>query len=53
MYSLGRADYGMLGLGEGAKEKNTPTAIPNLPKSSSVSCGERVGYAVTEDGESE
>ncbi|KAJ6663456.1 hypothetical protein lerEdw1_009535, partial [Lerista edwardsae] len=50
VYSLGRADYGMLGLGEGAKEKSTPTVIPGLPKSSSVACGERVGYAVTEDG---
>uniref|UniRef100_A0A8D0DGZ2 Regulator of chromosome condensation 1 n=1 Tax=Salvator merianae TaxID=96440 RepID=A0A8D0DGZ2_SALMN len=50
VYSLGRADYGMLGLGKGASDKNVPTAIPDLPKSSSVACGERVGYAVTEDG---
>ncbi|XP_053124257.1 regulator of chromosome condensation isoform X1 [Hemicordylus capensis] len=50
VYSLGRADYGMLGLGEGVAEKNTPIAIPGLPKSTSVACGERVGYAVTEDG---
>ncbi|KAJ7304250.1 hypothetical protein JRQ81_011789 [Phrynocephalus forsythii] len=50
VYSLGRADYGMLGLGEGASEKNAPTIIPGLPKSSAVACGERVGYAVTEDG---
>ncbi|XP_078238677.1 regulator of chromosome condensation-like [Pogona vitticeps] len=50
VYSLGRADYGMLGLGEGVSEKSTPTIIPGLPKSSSVACGERVGYAVTEDG---
>nr|XP_056702422.1 regulator of chromosome condensation [Euleptes europaea] len=50
VYSLGRADYGMLGLGEGTEEKNTPTAIPGLAKASSVACGERVGYAVTEDG---
>lgn len=50
VYSLGRADYGMLGLGEGVEEKSTPTAIPGLPKALSVSCGERVGYAVTEDG---
>ncbi|XP_007439901.1 regulator of chromosome condensation [Python bivittatus] len=50
VYSLGRADYGMLGLGKGVGEKNSPTAIPGLPKSSSVACGERVGYAVTEDG---
>ncbi|XP_066494440.1 regulator of chromosome condensation isoform X2 [Tiliqua scincoides] len=50
VYSLGRADYGMLGLGKGVEEKSTPTFIPGLPKSSSVACGERVGYAVTEDG---
>nr|XP_060628700.1 regulator of chromosome condensation-like [Anolis sagrei ordinatus] len=49
--SLGRADYGMLGLGQGCSEKNTPTAIPGIPKSSSVACGERVGFAVTEDGQ--
>nr|XP_028594501.1 regulator of chromosome condensation [Podarcis muralis]XP_028594502.1 regulator of chromosome condensation [Podarcis muralis] len=48
--SLGRADYGMLGLGEGASDKNAPTAVPGLPKASSVACGERVGFAVTEDG---
>ncbi|ETE69318.1 Regulator of chromosome condensation [Ophiophagus hannah] len=50
VYSLGRADYGMLGLGKEVGEKNTPTAVPGLPKSTSVACGERVGYAVTEDG---
>uniref|UniRef100_A0A8C5RVS6 Regulator of chromosome condensation 1 n=1 Tax=Laticauda laticaudata TaxID=8630 RepID=A0A8C5RVS6_LATLA len=53
VYSLGRADYGMLGLGKEAGEKNSPTAVPGLPKSTSVACGERVGYAVTEDGEPE
>ncbi|XP_015264654.1 PREDICTED: regulator of chromosome condensation isoform X2 [Gekko japonicus] len=50
VYSLGRADYGMLGLGEGVEEKSMPTAIPGLAKASSIACGERVGYAVTEDG---
>ncbi|XP_058052192.1 regulator of chromosome condensation [Ahaetulla prasina] len=50
VYSLGRADYGMLGLGKEVGEKNSPTAVPGLPKSTSVACGERVGFAVTEDG---
>ncbi|KAM3829624.1 regulator of chromosome condensation [Vipera latastei] len=50
VYSLGRADYGMLGLGKGVGEKNSPTSVPGLPKSTSVACGERVGYSVTEDG---
>lgn len=53
VYSLGRADYGMLGLGKGVGEKNSPTAVPGLPKSTSVACGERVGYSMTEDGEPE
>lgn len=50
-YSLGRAEYGRLGLGEGAEEKSTPTPIPRLPTVSSVACGASVGYAVTKDGE--
>ncbi|XP_019368066.1 PREDICTED: regulator of chromosome condensation [Gavialis gangeticus] len=49
-YSLGRADYGRLGLGEGAEEKSDPTPIPGLPSVSSVACGASVGYAVTKDG---
>lgn len=49
-YSLGRADYGRLGLGEGAEEKSDPTPIPGLPNVSSVACGASVGYAVTKDG---
>ncbi|XP_017525240.1 regulator of chromosome condensation isoform X1 [Manis javanica] len=49
-YSLGRAEYGRLGLGEGAEEKSTPTPIPRLPTVSSVACGASVGYAVTKDG---
>lgn len=50
-YSLGRAEYGRLGLGEGAEEKSTPTVIPDLPSISSVACGASVGYAVSSDGE--
>uniref|UniRef100_A0A8C2TX06 Regulator of chromosome condensation 1 n=1 Tax=Coturnix japonica TaxID=93934 RepID=A0A8C2TX06_COTJA len=50
-YSLGRAEYGRLGLGEGAEEKSTPTVIPDLPNISSVACGASVGYAVSSDGE--
>ncbi|XP_034875207.1 regulator of chromosome condensation isoform X5 [Mirounga angustirostris] len=49
-YSLGRAEYGRLGLGEGAEEKSIPTLIPRLPAVSSVACGASVGYAVTKDG---
>lgn len=50
-YSLGRAEYGRLGLGEGAEEKSIPTLISRLPAVSSVACGASVGYAVTKDGE--
>ncbi|KAM4698879.1 regulator of chromosome condensation isoform 1-T3 [Discoglossus pictus] len=49
-YSLGRAEYGRLGLGENAEEKSEPTLIPDLPKIASVNCGASVGYAVSIDG---
>lgn len=49
-YSLGRAEYGRLGLGEGAEEKSIPTHISRLPIVSSVACGASVGYAVSKDG---
>ncbi|XP_040835640.1 regulator of chromosome condensation isoform X1 [Ochotona curzoniae] len=49
-YSLGRAEYGRLGLGEGAEEKSVPTLISKLPAVTSVACGASVGYAVTKDG---
>ncbi|NXG62579.1 RCC1 protein, partial [Hemiprocne comata] len=49
-YSLGRAEYGRLGLGAGAEEKSTPTLIPDLPSICSVACGASVGYAVSSDG---
>ncbi|VTJ54992.1 Hypothetical predicted protein [Marmota monax] len=49
-YSLGRAEYGRLGLGEGAEEKSIPTLISRLPTVVSVACGASVGYAVTKDG---
>ncbi|CAM2104847.1 unnamed protein product [Caretta caretta] len=49
-YSLGRAEYGRLGLGEGAEEKSMPTLIPELPSVTSIACGASVGYAVTQEG---
>lgn len=50
-YSLGRAEYGRLGLGTGAQERSSPTAIAELPSIASVACGASVGYAVSTDGE--
>ncbi|KAM5182363.1 regulator of chromosome condensation [Mantella aurantiaca] len=49
-YSLGRAEYGRLGLGENAEEKSEPTLIPGLPKIASVACGASVSYAVSQNG---
>lgn len=49
-YSLGRSEYGRLGLGETAEEKSEPTVIPDLPKIASVACGASVSYAVSKDG---
>ena len=54
MYSLGRKDYGLLGLGEDvSEEKSEPTAIPTLKdvKCSSVNCGSAVSFAVAENGQ--
>ena len=51
-YAIGRAEYGRLGLGEGAAETSTPTIIPALEgvEVSSVACGEQVSFAVTKSG---
>lgn len=53
VYSLGRKEYGRLGLGEsGLEEKSKPTVVPKLQgkKCVHVSCGTAVSYAVTNDG---
>ena len=52
-HSLGRKEYGRLGLGESnLEEKSKPTVIPLLKskKVVHVSCGTAVSYAVTNDG---
>ncbi|KAK6466263.1 regulator of chromosome condensation-like [Huso huso] len=49
-YSLGRAEYGRLGLGEGAQEVKEPTVVPGLTGVQSVACGASVSCAVTKDG---
>lgn len=51
VYSLGRADYGRLGLGEGAEEKTEPTPVMGMEPACGVTCGTSVSYAVTRDGE--
>ncbi|XP_062890123.1 regulator of chromosome condensation [Mobula hypostoma] len=50
VHSLGRAEYGRLGLGEDATEKSTPTIIQGLPVITDVACGASVSYAISKDG---
>ncbi|GBM50060.1 Regulator of chromosome condensation [Araneus ventricosus] len=52
VYSMGREDYGRLGLGENCGEKSSPTLIVSLEneKCSNISCGNDVSFAVTEEG---
>ncbi|XP_035386636.1 LOW QUALITY PROTEIN: regulator of chromosome condensation [Electrophorus electricus] len=50
VYSLGRAEYGRLGLGEGVEEKSEPTPVTGLSSASVVACGASVSYAVTKQG---
>ncbi|XP_063734306.1 regulator of chromosome condensation [Eleginops maclovinus] len=50
VYSLGRAEYGRLGLGEGAEEKSEPTHVAGMEPACGLSCGASVSYAVTREG---
>lgn len=50
VYSLGRADYGRLGLGEGAEEMSEPTLVTGMEPVCRVACGTSVSYAVTREG---
>jgi regulator of chromosome condensation len=52
VYSVGRADYGRLGLGEGATHQELPAEVGALSdhKVQQVSCGEVVSFAVTDEG---
>ncbi|MEQ2187307.1 hypothetical protein GOODEAATRI_003348, partial [Goodea atripinnis] len=50
VYSLGRAEYGRLGLGQGAEEKSEPAPVTGMEPAKGVSCGASVSYAVTRAG---
>ncbi|KAM3614716.1 uncharacterized protein V6R79_018418 [Siganus canaliculatus] len=50
VYSLGRPEYGRLGLGTGAEETSQPTLVKGMEAASSVACGASVSYAVTPEG---
>ena len=51
-YSLGRREYGRLGLGENCTDAAKPTVIPALndKKCVDVACGSSVSFAVTDSG---
>ncbi len=52
VYSLGRKEYGRLGMGPNATDLAVPTPIPGLAdqKCVEVAAGESVSLAVTETG---
>ncbi|MBN3310910.1 RCC1 protein, partial [Amia calva] len=50
VFGLGRAEYGRLGLGQGAEEKSEPTLVPGLVDVQVVACGASVSFAVTKQG---
>ncbi len=51
VYSLGRAEYGRLGLGKDAGEKSEPAPVTGISDVQVVACGASVSYAVTKQGE--
>lgn len=52
VYSMGRKEYGRLGLGEDCEDKSEPTCIPLLAdkKCICICAGSTVSFAVTDDG---
>ncbi|GFU18988.1 regulator of chromosome condensation [Nephila pilipes] len=52
VYSMGRKDYGRLGIGEDCDEKSVPTLITTLEneKCNNISCGNCVSFAISEEG---
>lgn len=50
VYTLGRAEYGRLGLGENSGEKSEPTKVPLGGKCTAISAGQSVSFALMEDG---
>ena len=49
-YTLGRAEYGRLGLGENCEEKMEPTLVKLEGKATSISAGQSVSFSLMEDG---
>lgn len=52
VYTLGRAEYGRLGLGENPGERSEPTLVPGLAdkKCVDIAAGQSVSFALLEDG---
>ena len=52
VYSLGRTEYGRLGLGENCKESYEPAQIPDLGDEvvTAIGCGSSVSLACTQKG---
>ncbi|XP_042346428.1 regulator of chromosome condensation [Plectropomus leopardus] len=50
VYSLGREEYGRLGLGRGSGEKSEPTPVMGMEPAGGLTCGATVSYAVTREG---
>ena len=51
VFSLGRQEYGRLGLGEGGGDATTPKALSSLSDCVEVACGTAVSFAVTAGGD--
>ena len=50
VHSLGRAEYGRLGLGENSGERKEPELVKLEGKSTDISAGSSVSFALMEDG---
>ncbi|MCL4134366.1 UNVERIFIED_CONTAM: hypothetical protein GTU68_031793 [Idotea baltica] len=52
VYSMGRNEYGRLGLGQGSKDasKPTPIKVPDAQKAVQIAAGECVSFIVLDDG---
>lgn len=50
MYTLGRAEYGRLGLGENCGEKKEPTHVKLDGKCTAIAASNSVSFALMEDG---
>jgi len=51
VHSLGRQEYGRLGLGEGGEDATSPSPISTLSSCVEVACGTAVSYGVTKGGD--